>query len=113
MIPALLAACAFTAIIAQGILQLVARVISPDVFHVAFVRTFTVCSVALVLAFSGARWQRMALTRIAYAALAFMAAKLIFEDLRHGRMEFIAGSFFLFAVTLIAVPHLSRMGNKP
>ena len=86
--------------------------ITPDVFHVAFIRTLTVCSVALALAFGGARWQRLEMTRIAYAALAFMAAKLIFEDLRHGRMEFIAGSFFLFAVTLITVPRLAKRGRK-
>ena len=52
------------------------------------------------------------MTRIAYAAVAFMAVKLIFEDLREGRMDFIALSIFLFAVTLIAVPRLGRMGHK-
>jgi hypothetical protein len=52
------------------------------------------------------------MTRIAYAALAFVAAKLLFEDLRHGRMEFIAASIFLFAVTLLGVPRLARMGNR-
>lgn len=48
------------------------------------------------------------MTRLAYGALAFEAAKLLFEDLRQGRMEFIAASFFLFAVTLIGVPRLGR-----
>ena len=52
------------------------------------------------------------MTRIAYAALAFLAAKMLFEDLRHGRMEFIAASFFLFAITLIGVPRLARTGHK-
>ena len=112
LLPALLAASAFAALMAQEILQLAAMFITPDVFHVAFIRTLTVCSVALALAFGGARWQRLEMTRIAYAALAFMAAKLIFEDLRHGRMEFIAGSFFLFALTLITVPRLAKRGHK-
>ena len=78
----------------------------------AFIRTLAVCSVALGLAFGGAWWRRPEMTRIAYAALAFEAAKLLFEDLRHGRMEFIAASFFLFAITLIGVPRLARLGHK-
>jgi predicted tellurium resistance membrane protein TerC len=67
---------------------------------------------SLFLAFAGSRWGRVTMTRLAYGALAFVAAKLIFEDLRHGHMEFIAGSIFLFAITLIAVPRLVRMGAQ-
>ena len=52
------------------------------------------------------------MTRLAYVALAFVAVKLLFEDLRHGHMAFIAGSIFLFAVTLIAVPRLVRRGSR-
>jgi hypothetical protein len=37
---------------------------------------------------------------------------LVLEDLRHGHLEFIAASIFLFAVTLIAVPRLARMGPR-
>jgi hypothetical protein len=111
-IAALLASCAFAAIIGEGLLRLAAFVITPDVFHVALIRTLAVCAVALVLAFGGSHWQRLEMTRIAYAALAFEAAKLLIEDLRHGRMEFIAASFFLFAITLIGVPRLARMGHK-
>ncbi len=111
-IPALLASCAVAALIAQGLLRLASFFITPDVFHVAFIRTLAICSVALALAFGGARWHRVQMTRIAYAALAFEAAKLLFEDLRHGRMEFIAASIFLFAITLIGVPRLARVGSK-
>jgi hypothetical protein len=112
LIPALLASCAVAALLAQGLLRLAAFFLTPDVFHVAFTRTLAICFVALALAFGGARWRRLQMTRIAYAALAFEAAKLVFEDLRHGRMEFIAASFFLFAMTLIAVPRLARIGSK-
>lgn len=111
-VPALLAACAVAALLAQGLVRLAALLVTPDVFHVAFVRTLAVCTVAMALAFGGARWRRLEMTRIAYAALAFEAAKLLFEDLRLGRMEFIAASFFLFAVTLIGVPRLAHMGRK-
>jgi hypothetical protein len=67
---------------------------------------------ALALAYSGAHWRRMELTRIGYATLVLAAAKLVLEDLRHGHLEFIAASIFLFAVTLMAVPRLARMGSR-
>ena len=111
-VPAFLASCAVAALLVEGLLRLVALFITPVLFHLAFIRTLTVCSVALALAFGGRVLQRLEMTRIAYAAVAFMAVKLIFEDLREGRMDFIALSIFLFAVTLIAVPRLGRMGHK-
>ncbi|MDE3185982.1 MAG: hypothetical protein KGM96_00485 [Acidobacteriota bacterium] len=111
-VPALLASCAVAALLVEGLLRLVALFITPDLFHLAFIRTLTVCSLALALAFGGRVLRRLEMTRIAYAAVAFMAVKLIFEDLREGRMDFIAVSIFLFAVTLIAVPRLGRMGHK-
>jgi hypothetical protein len=36
----------------------------------------------------------------------------LLEDLRLGHLEFIAASIFLFAITLIAVPRLARIGQK-
>ncbi|MGA7340775.1 MAG: hypothetical protein WBE72_05840 [Terracidiphilus sp.] len=111
-VPALVAVCSVAALLIRAILRLAALFFTPDVFHVALVRTLTLCAIALVLAFGGSRWRRLEMTRLAYGALAFVAAKLLFEDLRHGRMEFIAASIFLFAVTLIGVPRLARMGGK-
>jgi hypothetical protein len=112
LIPALFAVCAVAGLTAQGSLWLVALRIAPAVFHVAFIRTLILCGLALMLAFAGSRWHRPEMTRIAYAALAFVAAKLFFEDLRHGHMGFIAGSIFLFALTLIGVPRLARIGHN-
>jgi hypothetical protein len=112
LIPAALAVCALSALLVQLLLNLVALRIVPDVYHVAFIRTLSTCAVALALAFAGARWRRPELTRIAYAALAFVAAKLIFEDLRNGHLEFIAASIFLFAISLIVVPRFAGMGQK-
>ena len=109
--PALLAVLAAAGLTAQGSLWLLARRITPEVFHVAFIRTLILCAIALALAFAGARWRRLEFKRIAYGALAFIAAKLVFEDLRHGHMGFIAASIFLFAVTLIGVPRLARAGS--
>jgi hypothetical protein len=107
-IPALFASAAAVAFLVHLLLRLAAIGITPAAFHVALTRTLSVCVLALALSYGGSRWRRPELTRIAYVALAFVAAKLLFEDLRHGRMEFIAASIFLFAVTLIAVPRLAR-----
>jgi hypothetical protein len=112
LIPAALAVCALTALLVQLLLHLVALRIVPDVYHIAFLRTLSICAVALALAFAGVRLRRPELTQIAYATLVFVAAKLVFEDLRHGHLEFIAASIFLFAIALIVVPRLARMGQK-
>ncbi len=112
LVPALLAAFALSALIVQGLLGVAATFTNLGVHHVAFIRTLTLCAVSVAFAFGGSRWGRLEMRRIAYAMLAFVAAKLLFEDLRHGRMEFIAGSIFVFALTLIAVPRLMRVGTK-
>jgi len=112
LIPALFTVCAVAALAAHGSLWLVSRRIAVDVFHVAFIRTSILCALALALAFAGSRWRRLELKRIAYAALGLLATKLLFEDLRHGHMGFIAASIFLFALTLIAVPRLARSGTR-
>ncbi len=106
---ALLAVCAASALAAQGTVWMLALRITPDVFHVALIRTLVLCAIALGLAFAGARWQRPEMRKIAYAALGFLAIKLLFEDLRHGHLEFIAASIFLFALALIGVPRLARV----
>jgi len=112
LVPAALAVCTLAAFLVQGLIFLMALRIAPDVYHVAFIRTLTCCAVALFVAFAGSRTRRRELTNISYATLAFVAGKLVFEDLRHGHFEFIAGSIFLFAITLIAVPRLGRVEQK-
>jgi len=97
-----------SALITHATLSLAALFLSTSDFHIAFLRTLALCCIALALAFAGARWCRPQMRRIAYAVLAFVAAKLVFEDLRHGHLAFIAASIFLFALTLIAVPRLAR-----
>jgi hypothetical protein len=112
LIPALLAVAAICALLVRGLLALATLAISLDVHHIALLRTFVISAMSLCLAFAGSRWGRLSMTRMAYIALIFVAAKLLFEDLRHGHMEFIAGSIFLFAITLITVPRLVRAGAK-
>jgi hypothetical protein len=108
---AVVAIAAAAALLVQGQMALIAMNVNPGAHHLAFIRTLTICLAALGLAFAGAHWRRRELTRIGYATLVLIAAKLVFEDLRHGHLEFIAASIFLFAVTLIAVPRIARMGH--
>ena len=112
VVSATLAIGAAAAMVVEGLMGLLALSMNPAPHHLAFIRTLTLCAAALALAFSGAHGRRMELTRIGYATLVLVAAKLIFEDLRLGHLEFVAASIFLFAVTLIAVPRIARMGQK-
>ena len=110
LVPALIAASTISALLVRGVLALANFATALNPHHIAFLRTLAISAVSPGLAYAGSRWGRLAMTRLAYVALAFIAAKLFFEDLRHGHMEFIAGSIFLFALTLIAVPRLVRRG---
>lgn len=111
-ISATLAIGAVATVLMSAIVRLTAVVIIPGSSHVAVIRTLTACSLALALAFIGPRLNRIELVWIAYGTLALVAAKLLFEDLRQGRPEFIAASIFLYAVTLILVPQLVRRSSK-
>lgn len=111
-LPALIAVFAWIALLVHSGLAGAAALVPIQGHHIAFLRTLTICLAALGMAFSGSRWARIELTHLAYVVLAFVAAKLLFEDLRHGHMEFIAGSIALFAVTLIAAPRLVRLGAR-
>jgi hypothetical protein len=112
LVPSLVAICGVTAFLVHGVLVAAGTFAGLEVQHIAFLRTLTICVTALAIAFGGSRLGRSALTHLAYIALAFLAAKLFFEDLRHGHMEFIAGSIGLFAITLMATPRLVRIGAR-
>jgi hypothetical protein len=112
LITAALAAFALAAFLVESLVWIVALRTPPAAHHVAFLRTLILCAMALALAFGGSRWRRIELTRLAYVSLGLVAAKLLFEDMRLGHLEFIAASIFLFAIALIAVPRLARMGQK-
>lgn len=111
-IPALLSACALMGVLVHGAVAFLTVVFTPAVFHVAFIRTFAICGVALLLAFCGARWKRREMTRVAYLAMGFVIIKLLFEDLRHGHLAFTAASIALVALTLILVPRLKQLEHR-
>ena len=108
LLSASLAVTALATILVSALVWLTATVITPGASHVAVIRTLAACALALGLAFTGSHWQRIELVRIAYAVLALVTAKLLFEDLRQGHPEFIAASIFLYALTLILVPRVVR-----
>ena len=109
---AALAAAAVAALLVEGFIGLAALRIQPGAHHLAFIRTLTLCMVALGMVFAGAHWKRSELTRLGYAAMVLVAIKLVAEDLRHGHLAYIAASIFLVALTLIAAPRLAR-GRQP
>jgi hypothetical protein len=115
ILPAVFASVAIGAVAAmlvEGLMGMSALRIVTGPQHLAFLRTLTLCAAALALAFCGSHWRRRELTGMGYGLLALVAVKMVFEDMRLGHLEFIAASIFLFAVTLIAVHPIARMGQK-
>lgn len=109
---AALAVAAVATVLISAIVALAAHTIAPTTLHIAVLRTLADCALALALAWLGTRFRRIELVWLAYASLALVAAKLLFEDLRLGHPEFIAASIFLYAVTLILVPQIVRKSAR-
>ena len=109
---AALAVGAMAALLVEVLMHLAGLHITPEAHHLAFLRTLILCAATLALAYAGSRWRRAELMRLAYLMLGLVAVKLLFEDLRLGHLGLIAASIFLFAMTLIAVPRLARIGQK-
>lgn len=107
-----LASAVTAALVVMGTISSMAIRMIPEAHHLAFIRTLTLCVVAIGLALGGSWWRRVELVRIAYAVVALLGVKLVFEDLRHGHLAFVAGSIFLFAMTLIVVPRAQRVGQR-
>ncbi len=111
LLAAVLAVSAVATFLVSGLVWLAAIGMTPGASHVAVIRTLITCLLALALALSGSRWRRIELVWTAYGTLAFVTAKLLFEDLPHGHSASIAVSIFLYAIALIIVPRLARTGR--
>ena len=111
LLAAVLALSAVATFLISGLVWLAAIGMTPGASHVAVIRTLITCALALALALSGSRWHRIELVWTAYGTLAFVTAKLLFEDLPHGHSASIAISIFLYAIALIIVPRLARAGR--
>jgi len=112
LLSAILAVAAVITFLVSVLVWLAAVGMTPGASQVAVIRTLITCAVALALAFSGTRWQRSELVWIAYGTLALVTAKLLFEDLQHGHPGSTAVSIFLYAVALILVPRMARVGRR-
>ena len=112
LLSAILAVSAAATLLVSALVWLAAVGMTPGASHVAVIRTLITCALALTLAFSGSRWQRVELVWTAYAILAFVTAKLLFQDLPNGHSGSIAVSIFLYAVALILVPRMARMAPQ-
>jgi hypothetical protein len=75
--------------------------------RLSVVRTVVICSAALILGFSGARWKRAELLWVAYVAIAFGTLKLLFEDLRFGNAASLVASLLSYGLILILIPRLT------
>jgi len=112
VLSAVLAVAAVITFLVSVLVWLAAVGMTPGASQVAVIRTLITCAVALALAFSGSRWQRTELVWIAYGTLALVTAKLLFEDLQHGHPGSTAVSICLYAVALILVPRMARVGRR-
>lgn len=111
LLAAVLAVSAVATFLVSGLVWLAAIGMTPGASHVAVIRTLITCALALALALCGSCWRRIELVWTAYGTLAFVTAKLLFDDLPHGHSASIAISIFLYAIALIIVPRLARAGR--
>jgi hypothetical protein len=80
--------------------------------RLSVVRTVVICSIALILGFSGSRLRRAELLWVAYVAIAFGTLKLLFEDLRFGNAASLVASLLSYGLILILIPRLTRLGRN-
>ncbi len=112
LLSAILAVSAAATLLVSVLVWLAAIGMTPGAAHIAVIRTLITCALALTLAYGGSRWRHIELVWTAYGTLAFVSAKLLFEDLPHGHSGYIAISIFLYAVALIIVPRMARLGSQ-
>lgn len=109
---AALAILSAAALLVWAIARLTSSAAVPTDEYLAVVRTLVSCAAGLALAWCGSRWQRKELVWLAWTALALVALKLLFEDLRHGHLGFTAVSFFVYAISILLVPRLLHSKGK-
>jgi len=112
LLPAILAVYALAALAVGALVWLIARGAAPALPQLAVIRTIVTCAAALLLAFTGARWKRLELVWMAYAAAVLGSLKLVFEDLRFGSTQSLAVSLLIYGTVLILIPRLVRAGKR-
>ncbi len=112
LVPAALTVYAAAALAVVAMDSITPRGAMPDAARLAVIRTFVTCVTALALGFGGTRWKRVELVWIAYFAIAFVTAKLLFEDLRCGSAGAFAVSLIIYAAVWILGPRLMRISAR-
>jgi hypothetical protein len=112
LLSAVLAVAAIIVFLLSALVWVSSSVLGSGAHQLAVIRTLITCAVALGLAFSGARWARRELVWTAYGVLALVTAKLLMEDLQEGHPGSTAMSLVLYAVALILVPRMARVGRR-
>jgi hypothetical protein len=111
LLPAILAVSATAALAVAGLVWLVAPGAARSLPQLAVIRTMVMCAAALLLAFVGARWKRLELVWMAYAAAA-LGSLIVFQDLRFGSTQSLAASLLIYGAVLILIPRLVRAGRR-
>jgi hypothetical protein len=88
------------------------RTRAPDAGALAVIRTALICASTFVFGALYARFKRIELLWAAYGALACGTIKIMIEDLRLERKEWLALSLFLYGVLLVFLPRVLRGASK-
>jgi len=108
IVPAALAGFPAAALVVVATVSLAAARIELAASRLSVVRTVVNCALALALGFASSHWKRVELGWVAYAAVAFGALKLVFEDLRFGNAASLVVSLVFYGLVLILLPRLTR-----
>ena len=111
VVPALLTGFAAAALAVSAIVAATGGSTGLAASRLSMVRTIVGCAVALALAFAGARWKRVELGWVAYAAIGFGTLKLLLEDLRLGNPASLVVSLLFYGGVLILLPKLMQRGR--
>ena len=112
VVPALLAGFAVAGVAVSAIVGLAGGSAGVVASRLSVVRTIVDCAMAVALAFAGARWKRVELGWVAYAAVGFGTLKLLFEDLRFGNAASLVVSLLFYGGVLILLPRMMQRGRK-
>ena len=112
IVPAVLVAAVGAAVAVMASVRLGSASGLRSASHLSVFRTVVICSVALILSFSGSRLKRAELSWVAYVAIAFGTLKLLFEDLRFGNAASLVASLLFYGLILILIPRLTRFGRE-
>ncbi len=111
VVPAVLFSFAAAALAIVAIVWLASGRVGLIASRLSVVRTVVTCLLALALSYLGSRSKRVELRWVAYAAVAFGALKLLFEDLRFGNAGSLVVSLLFYGLILILIPKLTRLGQ--